>query len=187
MLTRAMGRSLLARWLATMGAALAAAALAYWSVRHTAPPAGPTPGPAPEVKVCAERLQKLGRALALYAGDHDGAFPVLPTPDHADKRLPALPAKQKVTPDVLRCPTSEPSGPPYVYHCYRKLGPGEWPRWMAPKHRVTQSSPPGTWLAADHVRRDDPGPHSATEKAFNYLTVDGRVTFRVGRPREVYR
>jgi len=58
---------------------------------------------------------------------------------------------------------------------------------MALEHVVTLGSPPETWLASDALTRDGPGPHSATEKAFNYLAADGRVAFHTGRPRDVYR
>ena len=75
----------------------------------------------------------------------------------------------------------------YVYHCYRRLGPGNWPNWMVDSHVVTRKSPGDTWLLADHLLRGAPGPHSATEKAFNYLCADGHVGYHAGRPRDVYR
>jgi hypothetical protein len=139
------------------------------------------------VTLCAQRLEKLGKALRLYADDNDGAFPIGDTPARVNEWLPQRLKKHAVTQADLHCPAAGEGRPPYAYHCYRKLGDGNWPRWMAEKHVVTKDSKPDMWLAADAIDRESPGPHSPTEKAFNYLTADGRVTFHVGRPRDVYR
>lgn len=176
------------RILASVGAAAVGLALALWASRPHAPPE-PTAHPPDrdDVTLCAQRLEKLGKALRLYADDNDGAFPIGDTPADADAWLPQRLKKQGLAQADLHCPATGEGQPPYVYHCYRKLGEGNWPRWMAEKHVVTKGSKPDTWLAADVTDREAPGPHSPTEKAFNYLTVDGRVTFHVGRPRDVYR
>jgi len=177
------------RILASVAAAAIGLGLALWVTRPQSPP----PQPAPrvpsrdDVTLCAQRLVKLGRALRLYADDNDGAFPIGDTPADADVWLPKRLKEQHVTAADLRCPAAGAEGPPYVYHCYRRLGVGNWPRWMAEKHVVDEDSDPGAWLSADAIDREAPGPHSPTEKAFNYLTADGRVTFQVGRPREVYK
>ena len=177
------------RILASVGAAAVGVGLALWVGRPQAPAPEPTTLPLSQddVKLCAQRLGKLGKALRLYADDNDGAFPIGETPANADAWLPKRLKKQGVAQADLRCPTTGEGGPPYVYHCYRELGGNNWPRWMPEEHVVTKDAEPGTWLAADVIDRDEPGPHSSIDKAFNYLTVDGRVTFRIGRPREVYR
>ncbi len=136
-------------------------------------------------QICAQRLARLGNALLAYAKDHDGRFPVADTPAQADSRLLPLLRTYGLTKEDFFCP-SRP-GLPYVYHCYRRLGPGGWPRWMSEKHLVSLQSPAETWLMADYLSRDAPGPHSRKEKAFNYLRVDGSVRFQDGRPRDVYR
>ncbi len=185
-----MTRSTAIRLLATVGAAAAAVALVVWSGDREVPPStqAPPPVPAPaQTETCAQRLAKLGQALRLYADDSDGEFPVGETPAAADAWLPGRLKAGTVTPADLRCPTAGRAGPPYVYHCYETLGEGNWPRWMAPEHLVTADSDADTWLASDFLQRDGPGPHSTTEKAFNYLTVDGRVSFHTGRPRDVYK
>jgi len=184
-----MNRNTLARTVATIGAAAIAVALVLWSARNPSPPVDEvTPPPAQDnVRLCADRLAKLGKALRLYAEDNEGAFPAGETPSAVDRWLPEVLDSPEVSAADLRCPTTGEAGPPYIYHCYETLGEGAWPRWMAPEHRVTTDSEPDTWLASDFLERDGPGPHSATEKAFNYLTVDGRVTFHTGRPRDVYK
>jgi len=136
---------------------------------------------------CAQQLTKLGRALRLYAADHEGRFPVTETPAAADDSLLPVLSQWAVARDDFHCPAfAGPDSPPYTYHCYRNLGSGDWPNWMPDEHIVTTESPPGTWLMADYLARDTNGPHSTTEKAYNYLCVDGRVHFKIGRPRDVY-
>ena len=136
-------------------------------------------------QICAQRLAEIGQALRAYAEDYDGHFPVTPSPAQADVRLRPLLGDHGLQRDDFRCPAREYY--PYVYHCYHSLGPGPWPNWMLKKHFATLKSPPSTWLMADYLERDKPGPHSQTEKALNYLCVDGRVRFHAGRPREVYK
>jgi hypothetical protein len=150
-------------------------------------PAGPAPSEAAR-RICAERLAKLGKALRLYAADHGGAFPAAPTPGDSDTFLPPRLKRHGVTAADCRCPTAEgPNGHPYLYQCYRERGSAPWPNWMPAKHAVTTHSPPETWLMSDYLSKDLPGPHSQTEKAFNYLRADGSVKFHTGRPRAVYR
>jgi hypothetical protein len=189
MLPGVMRSHTLARVIASVAAAAIAVGLVLWSGRDHGPPLDQTPMPDAHQQVaeCAHRLTKLGKALRMYADDNKDAFPIGETPAAADQWLPPLLARYGVTEADFRCPTAEPAGPAYVYHCYKALDDASWPRWMAEKHFVTLKSPPGTWLAADYIRRDGNGPHSQTDKAFNYLTVDGRVKLQVGRPRDVYK
>ena len=135
-------------------------------------------------EICARRLARLGQALRAYAQDYGGRFPVAETPSHADRHLLPLLEGHGVRKDDFRCPARP--WLPYVYHCYERRGSGNWPSWMPEKHVVTVESTPDTWLIADPVLRNRPGPHSNTQKAFNYLSVDGRVRFYTGRPREIY-
>jgi len=155
-----------------------------------APPPPPATGPTTDRarEVCAARLAKLGEALRLYAADHSGAYPITETPGDSDVRLLPCLKRHGMTSGDFRCPTAGTAGgEPYVYHCYRHKGSSGWPNWMAEEHVVTRKSPAGTWLMSDYVLRDAPGPHSQTDKAFNYLRADGSVKLHVGRPREVYR
>jgi len=175
---------------------LAALAIAIWvglkSRPASKPQRAPTPVASPSAddsrKICAERLARLGKALQLYAADTAGAYPVLPSPGEADVRLLPVLNRFGVTTKDFYCPIEEgPGGKPYVYHSYRAKGSGGWPNWMAEKHLVTRKSPADTWLMADYLGKDQPGPHSPTEKAFNILCADGSVKFHAGRPREVYK
>jgi len=137
---------------------------------------------------CAGQLARLGRALRLYADGYDGAFPVTQAAGHADRDLLPLLGAWGITRQDLYCPTlAMAEAHPYTYHCYASRGPGDWPKWMPEEHTVTTGSPPEAWLMADYLARDANGPHSPTEKAFNYLCVDGHVRFKIGRPRDVYR
>jgi hypothetical protein len=169
------------RWGATVVAAACAIAVAVLVGASLRPSRDDTRA------ACAGQLAKLGRALRLYADDNEGHFPVTQTPAAADRRLFPLLEQWGIVRDDFYCPAlTEADSPPYTYHCYRDRGSGDWPRWMPDEHIVTLDSPPGSWLMADHLGRDTKGPHSQTEKAYNYLCVDGRVRFKVGRPREVY-
>jgi hypothetical protein len=183
-----MERNVLARVIATLGAAAVAVGLVLWT-KPEAP--APTPAPQPpsrdEVKLCAQRLANLGRLLRTYADDNEGALPIADSPSPTDAWFAKRLGPPALQPSDLRCPSAGDDGPPYLYHCYEALGEGDWPRWMPSEHPVTRDSPPETWLASDVLQRDGPGPHSATEKAFNYLTASGRVAFHSGRPRDVYR
>lgn len=137
---------------------------------------------------CAGQLARLGRALRLYADDHDGRFPVAKNPGNADRDLLPLLGDWGIAHQDLYCPALPMAdAQPYAYHCYGSRGPGDWPKWMPEEHIVTTDSPPDAWLMADHLARDTNGPHSPTEKAFNYLCVDGHVRFKIGRPRDVYK
>ncbi len=169
------------RWGATVVAAACAVAVAVLVGANLRP--SPDEGRAQ----CAQQLARLGRALGLYAADHEGRFPITATPAAADEDLlPALGAWGVARRD-FHCPAlAGPDSPPYTYHCYENRGSGDWPRWMPEKHIVTSDSPRDSWLMADYLARDTKGPHSQTEKAYNYLCVDGRVHFRAGRPRDVY-
>lgn len=139
-------------------------------------------------KECARRLAAAGRALAMYAAEHEGVYPVLRTPAAVYEELLPLLAPYGVTRTQLVCPTSETTeGPEYVYHSYRGLGQETWPKWMEEKRAVTTASPPETWLLADYLGKDRPGPHAETGKAFNYLRADGAVRYHKGAPRQVYR
>jgi hypothetical protein len=179
----------LARIIASISAAAIAVGLVLLSGRDHGPPLDQTPAPDTQQQAaeCRQRLTRLGKALRMYADDNKGAFPIGETPAAADQWLPVFLTEYDMTEADFRCPTAGPAGPPYVYHCYKALDGTNWPRWMAEKHLVTLKSPPDTWLAADYIRRDGNGPHSQTEKAFNYLTADGRVKFQGGRPRDVYK
>lgn len=134
--------------------------------------------------ICADRLAALGRALRMYAADYDGALPVLDTPWHADTILPDRLNSPAITPGTLCCPARPED--PYVYHCYRKLGEGKWPKWMDTERTVTTADEPGTWIAADVLLRGSNGPHLPETKAFNFLRVDGSVRYSAAQPRTVY-
>ncbi len=175
---------------------LAALAIAIWVGLKSRPAPKPQPPTTPVAamsadgsrKLCADRLARLGKALQLYAADHAGAYPVLPGPGEADVRLLPLLKRFGVTTKDLYCPVEEgPGGKPYAYHSYRAKGAGGWPNWMAEKHLVVRKSPADTWLMADYLGKDQRGPHSPTERAFNFLCADGSVKFHTGRPREVYK
>lgn len=172
------------RWLIVGASAAAAVALAIWSGWQDRSPA-PPPRRTDDSRVeCAARLARIGKALCVYATDHDGRYPVADTPGDTEARLLPLLRDHGVRRQDLRCPARPEFA--YTYHCYSARGTHDWPRWMLDEHIVTADSPPGAWLLSDHVMRDQPGPHSPTEKAFNYLCADGRVAFHVGRPREIY-
>jgi len=179
------------RRLAIVLAALAAVAIAVWTglQNRVEQQAEPVPEPVDTARqVCAQRLADVGRALAAYAEDYDGAYPLTSTPAATyDELLPLL-EPHGISAEQLLCPVSEAvGGPPYVYHSYLSRGGVDWPKWMPDEHVVTSESPPETWLMADAVERGKPGPHSETQKAFNYLCANGSVRFRQGQPREVYR
>jgi len=179
------------RWIAVTLGAVVAVAIAVWTGLEDRPPEQPesTAKPADRaVEVCARRLAAVGLALAAYAQDHDGFYPVTTTPAATYNELLPVLASYGVSERELLCPVSERTGGPfYVYHSYLRRGDIEWPKWMAEQHVVTGESPPDTWLMADALIKDDPGPHSETQKAFNYLCVDGSVHFRSGAPRMVYK
>ena len=171
------------RWTA---AALAVSAAVIIVVLTSRPRPAPQPPALPDTTAtCAQRLARVGQALRLYAQDHEGWFPIAPTAAEAEEHLLRHLADPEALKGDLRCPARPQR--PYVYHSYHARGPGAWPNWMADEHIVTPASPPDTWLMADFIERDRPGPHSETQKAFNFLRVDGSVQFHAGRPREVYR
>jgi len=184
-------------WGVALAAAVVAVMIAVWSGEHSHAPSAPANAARPQPNrqtggdqtraVCAAQLEKLGQALRLYAADHRGQFPLTPTPAVADQELlPALQARGG-TRGMFHCPALGPDGAPYLYHCYQSPGADRWPKWMPATHVVTVKSPTGTWLMSDYLARDRPGPHSQTEKAFNYLCADGHVRFHLGSPRQVYR
>lgn len=171
------------RWGAATAAVAAAVAIVVLTSRPQ--PAPQSPGLPDTTATCAARLERVGQALRIYAQDHEGWFPITPTAAEGEGRLLEDLAEHGVSEGDLRCPARPES--PYVYHNYRALGPGAWTNWMADEHLVTPDSPDETWLMADSIERDRPGPHSETLKAFNFLRVDGSVQFHAGRPREVYK
>jgi hypothetical protein len=169
-------------WCVVIILAASALAIAVWSGRRS------RPLDTTDRQLCAAQLRTLGQALRVYAADAEGKFPVAPTPDGADRELLPLLRGREVTGETFFCPAlAEHMRRPYVYHCYKERGDGPWPKWMPDEHVVSTDSPADTWLMADYLARGAPGPHSATEKAFNHLCIDGRVSFRVGQPREVYK
>jgi hypothetical protein len=185
-----MDRERIVRGVAIVAAIGAAAAIAVWTGlqgRAQAPAEDEADAVAVAREECASRLRETGRALTAYAGDYDGLYPVLSTPAATyDELLPLL-SSYGIGAQQLVCPVSEATGgPPYVCHSYRSRGEVNWPKWMPDEHIVTSASEPGTWLMADALIRDEPGPHSDFQKAFNYLRADGSVLFRQGAPREVY-
>ena len=186
-----MEKAQIARWVAVFLAGMVAVGIAVWAGLQARPPQQPEPieDPAQVARgVCAQRLADVGRALSAYAADHGGSYPVTSTPAATyDELFPAL-APYGVTEGQLLCPVSEESGcPPYVYHSYLSRGDVQWPKWMPEKHIVTVKSAAETWLLADALIKDETGPHSETQKAFNYLRVDGSVLYREGAPRMVYK
>lgn len=187
-----MARDSAIRWAAVAVAAAAAIIIAVWSgmqqrpaASHDADDAGSAASAETTRELCASRLAKLGKALRLYADDHDGCFPVADTPARADRQLLPLLQEHGIAKQDFRCPAR--TEVPYAYHCYRSRGRADWPNWMVEEHVVAMDSAPDTWLMADCLLRGMTGPHSTTEKAFNYLCVDGRVEFHAGRPRGVYK
>ncbi len=186
-----MKRDWIMRWLAIVLAALAAVSIAVWTgmQNRLEQPAEPVAEPIDTARqVCAQRLADVGRALAAYAEDYEGAYPLTSTPAATyDELLPLL-EPHGISAQQLLCPTSAAvGGPPYVYHSYLSRGGVDWPKWMPDQHVVTSASSPDTWLLADALERGKPGPHSETQKAFNYLRADGSVKFHQGQPRAVYR
>lgn len=138
-----------------------------------------------DIAICAGRLGTLGAALRMYAADYDGTFPILGTPRRADVLLPPLLNAPTVTAQMLRCPARPED--PYLYHCYRKLGEGKWPKWMDEERTITTADSPDTWIASDVLLRGSVGPHSETTKMFNYLRIDGSVRFSAAQPRTMYK
>jgi len=179
-----------ARQAIAVGAILGAGGLAVClGLRQRRPPEAPAQTAQPDTgqQACAERLARLGKALRLYASDYDGHYPVTPTPGDAGMLLPLL-EKRGVTAGDFECPGMESvAGLPYAYYSYRDKGSGDWPNWMPERHIVGPDAAPDTWLMGDRIRKDAPGPHSLTDKAFNYLQADGSVQFYAGRPRDVFR
>lgn len=178
------------RWTAVTLAGMIAVGIAVWVglQQRPAPESTTVAEPVDHARQeCARRLADVGRALSMYAADCDGVYPVTTNPAAAyGEFLPAI-APYGVVEEQLLCPISEQTdGPPYVYHSYLGLGELQWPRWMEAERTVTVASPAETWLMADALLKDQPGPHSKTHKAFNYLRADGAVRFHQGPPRQVY-
>lgn len=185
-----MERARIVRGVAVVVAVGAAVAIAVWTglQSRAQEPAEDGVDPAAVAREeCARRLREIGRAMTAYAGDHEGLYPVLSTPAATHDELLPLLSRYGINAAQLLCPVSEETGgPPYVCHSYRSRGEVNWPKWMPEEHVVTSASGPGTWLVADALVRDKPGPHSDFQKAFNYLRADGSVRFHEGAPREVY-
>ncbi len=180
--TRNVRTNALIRWTATVVAAASAVAVAV--VVGT----GLRPSQDDDRAACADRLARLGRALRLYADDHDGRFPVTRTPGNSDRDLLPVLGEWGIARQDLYCPAlAIADAQPYTYHCYESRGASDWPKWMPDEHIVTTDSPSDAWLMADYLARGTNGPHSQTEKAYNYLCVDGHVCFKIGRPRDVYK
>ncbi|MGQ9729751.1 MAG: hypothetical protein ACUVX8_00625 [Candidatus Zipacnadales bacterium] len=194
MISRVRKSGVIICWCATLAAAVMATGIAIWQsrqerVKQTALEiSGPdVTSVKRDIDLCAQRLKRLGQVLKLYAADYEGSFPVGIQAGEAFLWLPPLLEQYAAEGILYHCPTSEPQGPPYVYHSYIHLGPGDWPRWMASKHLVSEDSDPDTWLMADYLDRQTEGPHAPRGKAFNYLTAAGRVAFHQGHPRDVYK
>jgi hypothetical protein len=167
------------RWVAAAIAIAVALFIIIRSARHSAEIKDPLR------EQCAAQLTRLGKALQMYALDNGGRFPVLETSSDPERVLAPLLKPYGVKLDDFFCPARPEVA--YLYHCYQKRGPEPLPRWVQDKHLVTLKSPKGTWLLSDFVERDAPGPHSKTEKAFNFLTVDNEVRYFEGHPRDVYK
>ncbi len=180
------GKSRTARWITAVFVLVVIGLLLFASMRDTDAPLKSTDIEwETNAAICADRLAALGQALRMYAAEYDGAFPVLDTPRHADTILPDLLNSPAITPGTLCCPARPDE--PYVYHCYRTLDEGKWPKWMDAERTVTTADEPGTWIAADVLLRGSDGPHLPDTKAFNFLRVDGSVQYSSAQPRTVYR
>ncbi len=151
--------------------------------------------------ICKTRLHNTGRALAQYAMDRAGKFPVSDYLDSKHRRLidALADANGTINPEDLYCPAeTEPSRMRtdenfregrigyFYYSCtwatYNVNISGflrydvSWPR------ELTREMPPNTWIMGDSWYRALPTPHTGFKKGVNYLTINGDVSMVESSP-----